>query len=75
MQTTNFKTAEAGSQELYLVYGGAISDPRRDDFSEPGDIEIVGIYPSYEDALDAWRGVSQRHIDEAFVKYRLVRIN
>ncbi len=67
--------AEAREQQLYLVYGGKITDPRGNDFAVPGDLDIVGIYSSYEHALDAWRGVSQQHIDEAFVKYRLVRIS
>jgi hypothetical protein len=61
--------------ELYLVYGGKVADPQGDDFIDPGDLEIVGFFAAYNEALDAWRSVSQKHIDEAFVKYRLVRVN
>lgn len=69
------QTAEASENELYLVYGGKVEDPQGNDFIDPGDLEIVGFYGAYDEALDAWRSVSQRHIDEAFVKYRLVRVN
>ena len=69
------QAAAATDQELYLVYGGKIEDPRGDDFVDPGALEIVGFYTAYDEALKAWRAASQKHIDEAFVKYRLVRVN
>ena len=69
------QSTAATDPELYLVYGGKIEDPQGDDFVDPGALEIVGFYTSHDEALEAWRAVSQKHIDEAFVKYRLVRIN
>ena len=69
------QTTAATDKELYLVYGGKIEDPRGNDFVDPGALEIVGFYTAYDEALQAWRAVSQQHIDEVFVKYRLVRIN
>ncbi len=69
------QTTVATDQALYLVYGGKIEDPQIDDFVDPAALEIVGFYTAYDEALDAWRSVSQQHIDEAFVKYRLVQIN
>lgn len=67
--------AATTDQELFLVYGGKVEDPQADDFVDPGALEIVGFYTGYDEALVAWRAVSQQHIDEAFVKYRLVRVN
>lgn len=69
------QTTAATDKELYLVYGGKIEDPQGDAFVDPGALEIVGFYTAHDEALEAWRAVSQQHIDEAFVKYRLVRIN
>ena len=40
-------------QELHLVFGGALADPRENVLSDPNDVDVVGIYPSYEAALDA----------------------
>ncbi len=69
------RDSAATDKELYLVYGGKIEDPQGNDFVDPGALEIVGFYTAHNEALEAWRAVSQQHIDEAFVKYRLVRIN
>ncbi len=69
------QTTAATDKELYLVYGGKIEDPQGDAFVDPGALEIVGFYTAHDEAFEAWRAVSQQHIDEAFVKYRLVRIN
>lgn len=60
---------------LHLVFGGEVKDPRGVDFVDPHNLDIVGIYPSNREALDAWRGASQAHVDEANVKYVLVHIH
>lgn len=57
-----------GESLLHLVFGGEVKDPQGLDFKDPNTLDIVGIYPSYAEALKAWRGVSMRHVDEANVK-------
>lgn len=60
---------------LHLVFGGEVKDPQGVDFVDPRNLDIVGVYPSNREALDAWRGASQAHVDEANVKYVLVHIH
>ena len=44
---------------LHLVFGGEVSDPQGLEFVDIEKLDIVGIYPSYAKALEAWRGASQ----------------
>ncbi|NVK18072.1 MAG: DUF4170 domain-containing protein [Methylocystaceae bacterium] len=60
---------------LHLVFGGEVSDPQTNDFVDPDNLDIVGIFPSYESALNAWRGASQARVDEAHTKYVIVHMH
>lgn len=60
---------------LHLVFGGRVADPQGVDFVEPDDLHIVGIYPNYRKALDAWRGASQAKVDQADYKYVVVHLH
>ena len=60
--------------KLHLVFGGRVKDPRGLDF-DLDSIEIVGIYPNYAGALDAWRGAAQRTVDDAEMKYVVVHLH
>jgi len=58
--------------QLYLVFGGKVSDPRTTDFVDSSSLDTVGIFPSYEDARNAWKGASQAKVDDAMTKYVVV---
>lgn len=58
--------------QLYLVFGGKVSDPRTTDFVDASALDTVGIYPTYEDAKNAWKGASQSKVDDAMTKYVVV---
>jgi hypothetical protein len=60
---------------LHLVFGGEVKDPRSVEFVDAENLDIVGIYPNYDKALKAWRGVSQRHVDHANTKYVIVHLH
>jgi hypothetical protein len=60
---------------LHLVFGGEVRDPQGLDFSDVSKLDIVGIYPSYAEALKAWRGASMKHVDEANIKYVIVHLH
>tara|TARA_R110002072_G_scaffold18392_1_gene69093 strand:- start:586 stop:816 length:231 start_codon:yes stop_codon:yes gene_type:complete len=60
---------------LHLVFGGKVTDPQGQDFVDPDNLEIVGIYPNYAKALTAWRGASQAHVDDANMKYVIVHLH
>jgi hypothetical protein len=36
---------------------------------------VVGFYPNYREALDAWRGAAQRTVDNAQMRYFVVHIH
>ncbi|HWW65955.1 MAG TPA: DUF4170 domain-containing protein [Sphingomonadaceae bacterium] len=60
--------------KLHLVFGGRVKDPQSLDF-DPATIEVVGIYPNYKTAENAWRGAAQRTVDDAEIKYVVVHLH
>lgn len=60
---------------LHLVFGGEVADPQGADFVDTDALDIVGIFPNYATALEAWRGASQAHVDEASTKYVIVHLH
>ncbi len=60
---------------LHLVFGGEVEDPQGVDFVDSDNLDIVGIFPNYASALAAWRGASQKHVDDAAVKYVIVHMH
>ncbi|MBL6931847.1 MAG: DUF4170 domain-containing protein [Rhodospirillales bacterium] len=60
---------------LHLVFGGNVDDPQKLNFTSCDNLDVVGIFPSYQLALDAWRGASQARVDEADVKYVIVHLH
>ena len=59
-------------QTLHLVFGGLVADPQTTEFADLNKLDIVGIFPNYDDAEKAWRSHSQRHVDNAMTKYVIV---
>ena len=62
-------------QRLYLVMGGRVTDPRGLEFQDPESVHVVGVYSSYDDAVDAWRAQAQRTVDDAEMKYVVVPLH
>jgi hypothetical protein len=61
--------------KLHLVFGGRVADPQTTDFIEPEKLDIVGIFPSYALAEQAWRSAAQRTVDDATMKYVVVHLH
>jgi hypothetical protein len=61
--------------KLHLVFGGRVSDPQGLDFKDLSAIHLVGVYPDYASALDAWRSNAQRTVDDAEMKYVVVHLH
>lgn len=59
-------------QQLFLVMGGRVTDPRSIRFRDPESIHVAGIYSAYDDAVNAWRANAQRTVDDAEMKYVIV---
>ncbi len=60
---------------LHLVFGGKVSDPQTLDFSDTDNLDIVGIFPNYKLAYEAWKGASQAKVDDAMTKYVVVHLH
>jgi hypothetical protein len=52
-------------QKLHLVMGGRVSDPQGLDFVDLENLDLVGVYPDFETAEDAWRRPCYRWDDVA----------
>ena len=61
-------------QALFLVMGGEVTDPTGARFVDPGRLDLRGVFGSYEEAFAAWRGAAQETVDNALVKYVIVRL-
>ncbi len=55
--------------KLHLVFGGVLKDTSKTEFANPHEVESVGIYPSYDEALVAWRAASQKNVDNALMRF------
>ena len=62
-------------QLLHLVFGGELTSIDDTEFADLSKLDIVGIYPSYAEALKAWKGAAQRTVDSAQTRYFIVHIH
>lgn len=53
----------------YIVYGGELDVVGQEGFRDPSEIEFVGVYPTYPEARDAWKGRAQRTVDNAHMRF------
>jgi hypothetical protein len=64
-----------GRQLLHLVFGGRLAALDSDRFEDVSALDIVGIYPNYAKALEAWKGRAQRTVDDAMMRYYIVHLH
>ena len=62
-------------RKLHLVMGGRIRDPQTLDFEDLSSIDLVGVFPDYASAEDAWRAAAQRTVDDAEMRYVVVHLH
>lgn len=63
------------TQRLHLVFGGELVDPTRNVFRNVGDIHIVGMFPDYSSAYNAWKAHAQRTVDDAHMRYYIAHLH
>lgn len=61
--------------KLHLVFGGRVKDPQTLDFADPENLQVVGIFPDYKSAEDAWRGAAQKTVDDAEMRFVVVHLH
>lgn len=62
-------------QRLHLVFGGELVNPSSTQFADVDKIDIVGMYPDYASAYDAWKGAAHRTVDNAHARYFIAHIH
>ncbi len=62
-------------QLLHLVFGGELADPTGTEFVDLEKLDIVGIFPSYAEAEQAWRSRAQATVDNAQMRYFIVHMH
>ena len=67
--------AHDSKQLLHLVFGGELVDIESHQFRDPSKIDIVGIFPSYHLAEQAWRAKAQQTVDSAQTRYFIVHMH
>lgn len=63
------------AQRLHLVFGGELLDVNRNVFQNVDDLHVVGIFPDYQSAYNAWKGEAQRTVDNANMRYFIAHIH
>ena len=63
------------TQRLHLVFGGELVDPQTTTFVNPAEIHVVGIYPDYASAYNAWKAEAQRTVDDAHTRYFIAHLH
>ena len=63
------------TQRLHLVFGGQLTDPSKNAFKDVEDIDIIGMFPDYASAYDAWKSAAQRTVDDAHMRYFIAHIH
>ncbi|MBF9035193.1 DUF4170 domain-containing protein [Rhodobacterales bacterium HKCCE2091] len=63
------------AQRLHLVFGGELVDPQTNEFRDVEDIHIVGIFPNYASAYNAWKSEAQRTVDNAHMRYFIAHLH
>ena len=67
--------SDAEKQLLHLVFGGELDDVSGVTFKDLDKLDIVGIYPNYATAFDAWKEAAQRTVDNAQMRYFVVHLH
>ncbi len=60
---------------LHLVFGGELVDPQRTEFRDPSNLDVVGVFPSYAAAYDAWKAAAQKTVDNAHMRYFIAHLH
>jgi hypothetical protein len=62
-------------QLLHLVFGGELVSPSDITFKDLSKLDVVGMFPNYATALDAWRAKAHSTVDNAQMRYFVVHVH
>jgi len=62
-------------QLLHMVFGGALENLEGVTFQDLDNLDIVGIFPSYATAHQAWERKARETMDIAEMRYFIVHLH
>jgi hypothetical protein len=62
-------------QLLHLVFGGELDDVTKVTFKDLARLDVVGFFPDYASAHQAWLGKARESIDNAQMRYFIVHMH
>jgi hypothetical protein len=62
-------------QLLHLVFGGELAEIGGSEFKDTARLDIVGIFPNYASAYEAWQRKARDTIDNAQMRYVIVHLH
>lgn len=63
------------TQRLHLVFGGELKNPTTKEFRNCDEIDLVGIFPNYETAYNAWKAKAHQTVDNAHARYFIAHLH
>lgn len=66
---------ETGKQLLHIVLGGELKSLASTEFRDLSKIDIVGVFPNYATAKEAWKAKAQATVDNAHMRYFVVHLH
>lgn len=63
------------NQLLHLVFGGELQDIKGVSFKDLAKLDVVGFYPDFAAAHQAWLGKARETIDNAQMRYFIVHLH
>ena len=67
--------AKPDKQLLHLVFGGELDDVKSVTFRDLHKLDVVGFYPNYAEAYQAWLGKARETLDNAQMRYFIVHLH
>ena len=68
-------TSSSEKQLLHLVFGGELDSLQTNRFRNLDGLDIVGIFPDYATAYEAWKAKAQSTVDNAATRYYIVHLH
>ncbi|SLN39973.1 hypothetical protein ROA7450_01904 [Roseovarius albus] len=63
------------TQRLHLVFGGELLEPSMNVFKDVENLHIVGMFPDYDTAYNAWKAEAQKSVDNAHMRYFIAHLH